>query len=145
MDAKDFTDPKLIIFLLITSIGVLSYLGINMKEITVNKINSLISSPPANVVTIPSSHNNLSRPSKIEPYHHDDGILLHSGNRVHLSTREKLPPATNEMQNTFGENMGSVIGCSFTPSVSKLMEKRGTKNAIHVFPSNSFTLREPID
>ena len=152
METLDFTDPKLFFFILIISIGALSYLGINMKEITINKVNQLLSSSPSTmpstVLQIPSSPGESNDLRKEES--NDDGILKQNKNRIMLSNREKLPPATNEIENTFGEsyptkNLGFTIGSSITPSVSSLLEKRGTKNSIQVFPSNSFSIREPIE
>lgn len=81
----------------------------------------------------------------------NDDTLIHKQNKLYLSSEEKQPIATNELNEILGiedisldkkeiQNFKKI-----TPSVSKLLEKRGTKNAIHLIPSNSFTLLEPIE
>jgi len=144
-------DSKTIVIIFIVIFACLSFLGINIKEIIIQSIDKLTAPAYKGPITIPAGPPSFASPSGKKQYQEDDGVILHKENKLYLSDQEKLPISTNELTEIMGEQDISQQQKEIqnfkkiTPSVSKLLEKRGTKNAIHLIPSNSFTLLEPIE
>jgi hypothetical protein len=126
--------PRVLIIVFIGIFAIMSFLGINIKEIIISNINYLFSiqSTPNNMAIIPVTKSPSS-------YYHDDGILIHDNNKITLSHQEKMPPATSEWLIEDSPDKNAKNNYSLTPTISKILNKRDTNNKINVFPSNSFS------
>lgn len=109
--------------------SLLTYLGFDLKGYIYKEALSLLGLKQNASVKVPAPYMN----DPIAPAAHiDDGDISQQGNRMFLSKSQHVEKDLNEKLPDSSLEMASTLGIGFAPSVSKLLETRGSKNAIQV-------------